>query len=108
MPRKVTLERKRSFVASIMKIYVYIQSRESSDLKLDDIDLKLIDPPLKNGKSITFDAPTDEVYVYVVFDKHFPKKFNAKFLIEAGEEDVKLFTKPRLNPYKGNPFTIFK
>ncbi|BCR35741.1 hypothetical protein [Mariniplasma anaerobium] len=108
MTRKVTLERKKSFVASIMKVYVYVQSGEPYDLKLDGVPLRLIDPPLKNGQSITFDVPTYDAYVYVVFDKHFPKKYNAKFLLKAGQESVKLYTKPRLNPFKGNPFSIFQ
>ena len=108
MNRKLTLERKKSFIASIMKVYVYVQSSEPCDLKLDDVPLKLIDPPLKNGKSMTIEVPTSDVYIYVVFDKHFPQKYHAKYLLSASEEDVTLFTKPRLNPFKGNPFSIFK
>lgn len=108
MTRKVTLKRKKSIVASIMKVYVYVQSVEANDLELDGINLKLIDSPLKNGKSISFDVSQDDCYIYVVFDKHFPKKFNTKYLLEAGKEDVELFTKPKLDPFRGNPFIIFK
>ncbi len=91
-----------------MKVYVYVQSEESSDLKLDDLNLKLIEPALKNGKSITFDISQDDCYIYIVFDKNFPKKFHTKYLLEAGNENVALFTKPKLDPFRGNPFIIFK
>jgi len=108
MTRKITLTRKKSIIASIMKVYIYVQSGEPYDIELDGIPLRLVDPPLKNGKTITFEVPTFELYLYVIFDKRRPKGYNTNFLLPAGEEDIQLYTKPQYNPFAGNPFRIYE
>jgi hypothetical protein len=52
-------------------------------------------------------VPSEDIFVYVVFDKMFPNKFHSKFYLQAGEEDVELYTYPKYNPFKGNPFGIY-
>ena len=105
--RKVTVERKRKIVASVMKIHIYVQSNDPVDLVLDNSNLRYVEA-IKNGKSISFELPEEPICVYVVFDKNFPSKFNNKICLPAGNEEIVLVTAPSYNPLKGNPFEIWR
>lgn len=105
--RRLTMKRKKSIVASIMKIYLYLEVEGDGDIKLNNIPcVKLA--TIKNGKEATLEIPENALSVFVVFDRLFPNKFKAQYRLDAGSEDVELFTKPKLNPFKGNPFYIYK
>ncbi|MBN2540330.1 MAG: hypothetical protein JXB08_02275 [Bacilli bacterium] len=105
--RKLTLTRKRSFVASIMKIYIYIQTDEQPELVLQGVPLKLV-TTMKNGETSEFEIPNEAVNLFVVFDKHIPNSFHTRTIINPGEAPVVLYTKPKLNPFRGNPFIIYE
>ena len=104
--RKLTFKREKKIVASVMKIYIYVETKETPELVINGIDLKLVDK-LKNGKTMEFEVTNEDVHIFVVFDKHFPQRFHAQYLLEKGDSDVELFTKPRYSPLKGNPFYIY-
>lgn len=103
--RKVTLQRKKQFVAMAVKVRVCVKTEEEADIKLVDGNLKVVGV-LKQGESIDIEIPEDATEIYVVYDKLLPQKFHAKYLIAAGTEDITLYTQARLNPFKGNPFVI--
>jgi hypothetical protein len=103
--RKLTVHRKKQIVAAAMKIRICINTLEPGDFHLKDANLKELGL-LKNGGSLTVDIPEEAVDVYVVFDKHFPQRFHHRFSLPAGSEPVVLYTRSRLNPLQGNPFTL--
>ena len=103
--RKLTLKRKKQFVAMAVKVRICVRTEEEPDIKLVDANLKIVGY-LKRAESIEFEIPNDATEVYLVFDKLLPQKFHAKYLVDAGEEDVTLYTQARFNPFKGNPFVI--
>jgi len=105
--RKLKLKRKKSIVASIMKSYIYIQDEQANDLILDEISLKKVGV-LKNGQSIELDIPLQDRYIYVVYDKNFPKTYNTRFLVKEDYGNVELIAQPKFNPFKGNPFVIWR
>ncbi|PAT01231.1 hypothetical protein CI105_07725 [Candidatus Izimaplasma bacterium ZiA1] len=90
-----------------MKSHIYIQDDQIKDLLLEDISLKKVGI-LKNGQDIELDIPLDDVYLYVVYDKNFPKTYNTRFLVKEDYGDVELITQPKFNPFKGNPFVIWR
>jgi hypothetical protein len=105
--RKLTMKRKKSIVASIMKVYLYVEVKGEGEIELNHKPCKKL-ATIKNGKEAVVDIPEDAVSIFIVFDKHFPNRFKDEYQLEAGQDDVKLYTKPKLNPLKGNPFKIFK
>jgi len=104
--RKLTLKREKSFVASIMKAYIYLQSN-SGELDLGYARATQVGV-LKNSEELTLEIPNEGVYLFVVFDKLLPKKYNTSFWVPEGKDDIALFTKAKFNPFKGNPFMIYQ
>jgi hypothetical protein len=103
--RKLTMIRKKTFVGSIMKAYLYIEAENQGELILDGINCNQV-ATLKNGQSVTVEIPDHELTVFIVFDKYFPQKFHASFQLDSGDSDLILYTKAHFNPFKGNPFRI--
>ncbi|MCK5731389.1 MAG: hypothetical protein KAH13_00070 [Tenericutes bacterium] len=104
--RKLTLKRKRRFVAAIMKIYIYLEVDGQGDLTLDDINCRKVGT-LKNGASLNIDVPNKDFHIFVVYDKRFPQKFFTKLRVHSGENDIILNTKAKYDPFRGNPFVIY-
>jgi hypothetical protein len=103
--RKLRMTRKKTFVASIMKSYLYVEVEGKGELNIKGTECSRV-ATFKNGESVTVDITNNETTIIVVFDKNFPNKYHTKYKLSAGEEDVQLYTKARFNPLKGNPFTI--
>ena len=105
--RKLTIKRKKQIVAMAAKVRVGIKTEDMPELKLTDANLKICGV-LKRGEELVIEIPEEETEIFVVFDKLMPDKFHAKYVIEAGTEDVVLYTQATFNPFKGNPFVISK
>lgn len=103
--RTLTIHRKKKIVASIMKVYIYVDEKNAQGLQIDKSVVKGL-PTLKNGASTSFEIPNEEVTLYVIFDRNFPQKFHSGIVIGPGESDVELDTYPKYNPLQGNPFII--
>lgn len=103
--RKLTVIRRKTFVASLMKVYIYLESKDRSDLVLDRIQVIKIGE-LKKEEAASYEIPSDDVYFFVVFDKLFPNKYHTKHLIKASDKDVLIYIKARFSPFKGNPVVI--
>ncbi|MFK5883283.1 MAG: hypothetical protein QM489_02965 [Candidatus Izemoplasma sp.] len=103
--RKLVVHRRKHFVASAMKVRICINTELKGDIKLNDVNLKVLGE-LKNGRSLDVEIPEEKVDVYVVYDKFFPQKFHAKYSFDAGENNEVLYTFSRFSPSKGNPFIL--
>ena len=103
--RKLILKRKKTFVASFGKIRAFIED-EQGELTLGGVKCREIGS-LKNGGTGEYDITTESVYLFVVFSKVLPNEYHSCYQVPAGDETVELFTAPKINPIKGNPFEIF-
>lgn len=103
--RKLTIKRKKRFIACAMKVFVYLETKQDEDAILDGIPCKKVGY-LKNGRSLTVDLPNDKCSVFVCYSTIAPDKYKAGYVIHASEEDVVLYTKATYDPFKGNPFVI--
>ena len=103
--RKLILKRKKAFVASLIKIKVFLED-DKGELELGTVKCKEIGT-LKNGRTLEYDIPNERIYVFVVFSKILPNEYHFCYDIPAGDANVELFTAPKLNPVKGNPFEIY-
>lgn len=105
--RKLVVRRRKTYVASLVKVRICMKTELQSDIKLVGTNLKVLGE-LSNGHSLEVEIPEEELEIYVVFDKVFPQRFHSKCTLEAGVEDEVLYTFPALDPFAGNPFAISK
>lgn len=103
--RTLTMIRKKTIVASIMKAFLYTEVVGKGELNINGKELVQL-AVIKNGKQATVEIPDHELSVFIVFDKTFPNKFHTEYRLPAGTENVTLYTKAHFNPFKGNPFVI--
>ncbi len=103
--RKLTMIRKKTFVASLMSAYLFVEVQGQGEMELRGVQCAQV-ATIKNGQSATVSIPETAVRIFIVFDKIMPKTFNTVYDLGTGAEDVTLYTKAKYNPFKGNPFVI--
>lgn len=103
--RKLTIVRKKKLIACAMKVYIYLESKTDEDLVLGGITCEKIGT-IKNGQRFSIEIPSTELNVFIVYDKFFPTKYNCRYLLPLGDDDVTLYTAPKFDPFSGNPFEI--
>ena len=107
--RKLTINRRKTFVACAVKIFIYI---ETDDLLVSDKALFIYNKHFKpvgtisNGKTLIVDIPNETIDVMVAFSANSPLLFNTCYSLSSGDKDVVLCTIPRFSPILGNPFII--
>ena len=101
--RNLTIKRQKSFVASLMKVQVYIEDYTCQDTIIKDVPCRKLGT-LKNNEEKTFAIGDNEAKVFVIGDKLSKGFCNDFYTIPAGVEDVYLTGKNRYNPLNGNAF----
>lgn len=101
--RNLTIKRHKSFVASLVKMKLYIEDPESNELKINGVSCRKLGE-LKNDEEKTFSIPSTEVKVYAIADKASKDFCNDFYSIPAGNEDVCISGKNHYKPFSGNPF----
>ncbi len=102
--RKLTIFRDKTFVGSLMKAKVYLKD-ENGDIVINGNKCRYL-TSLKNNCSETFDIDNGENIVYVIYDNASKDFCFGKKVIMEGTNDIIIHGKPRLSPFKGNPFTF--
>ncbi len=101
--RTVYLTREKSFVACLGSLNVYIEDNENSEITINDVPCRKV-ARIKNGETVSFDAPEHEVKIFVIADKLSKNLCNDFYRLGAGNVDVELSGKCAYNPFIGNPF----
>ncbi len=101
--RKLTIKREKSFVASLIKMKVYIEDPSSSELMINDVPCRKLGT-LKNGEECTFEISEDEARVFVIADNASKNYCNDFYRVPQSEFDVFLKGKNKYNPASGNAF----
>lgn len=101
--RYLTIQRKKSFVACLMPMKVYIESPEFGDTKINGVMCVKLGN-LKNGETQTFQIPDNQAKVFVIADKLSKGYCNDFFEIPAGNQNIFLSGKNNFNPATGNAF----
>jgi len=101
--RNLTIKRKKSFVASLAKMKVYIEDPDAQDLRINGVSCRKLGD-LKNGEEKTFAISEQSARVFIIGDK-LTKDYSSEFrTIPAGQEDVVLSGGNRYNLLTGNAF----
>lgn len=101
--RSLTIKRRKSSVASMVAMKVYIEDYTSNEIVINGVPCRKIGK-LKNGKEITFEISEGAAKVFVIGDKLSKNYCNDFFEIPEGEDDIYITGKNEFNPMIGNPF----
>ena len=101
--RKLTIERKKSVVACLAYMNVFIEDPSSNDLEIDGVSCRKLGI-VKNGETVTFEIGEEAAKVYAIADQLSKNYCCDRLEIPAGTEDVSLSGKNRYNPATGNAF----
>ena len=101
--RNLTIERRKTFVASAMKMKVYIEDATANELEIGGVACRKLGD-LKNGETKTFPITDNAAKVFVIADTLSKDYCNEFYQLTEGGEDVVLAGKNQLNVFAGNPF----
>lgn len=101
--RNLTIKRKKSAAACLVKMNVYIEDSAAGKVKIDGVPCRKIGT-LKNGEEKVFVIDENERKVFVVEGMSSRYFCNDYYRIPSGQEDVFLSGENTLNLIKGNPF----
>lgn len=101
--RNLRILRQKAFAASMVAGKVYISDPVSGDTDINGILCRKIGT-LKNGEEGCYPISEEACTVFVVGDKLSRNYCSAYYHIPAGNEDVSLSGKHKLDPTTGNPF----
>ncbi|MBQ9467568.1 MAG: hypothetical protein IJU52_01000 [Clostridia bacterium] len=103
MMRTLTIERRKSLIACLGKMKVYIED-EAGDLVIDGRNTRLLGL-LRNGETASFEIPEGEKKIYIIADK-ISKKYCVEQYALPAEGDVSLSGQNCFDPAAGNAFRI--
>ena len=101
--RNLTVKRRKTFVACLIKMKVYIEDPAECDTFINGVPCRKLGT-LKSGEQKTFSIDNEERRLYVIADTLSREFCNDFFIIPAGECDVEVSGKNKFNPANGNAF----
>jgi hypothetical protein len=101
--RNLTITRRKSIVASLATVKVYIEDSSCHELMINGVPCRKLGT-LRNGESNTFSISNGAAKVFVIADKLSKGFSNDFYQLTAGNEDISLSGQNKLNPTTGNPF----
>ncbi|MBQ8431612.1 MAG: hypothetical protein IJX28_01895 [Clostridia bacterium] len=101
--RNLTVCRRKSFVACLGTMKLYVEDAENSELTINGVPCRKLGN-LKNGEEKTFSIEENAVKLFVIADKVSKGYCNEFMQLPEGSEDISLCGQNHFNPGKGNPF----
>ena len=101
--RNITVERQKSFVGSLGTFRVYVEDPNSTELVIRGVPCRKVGE-VRNGEDTMFEVGDEETRIFVI-NGEMSKNYCVEMLrLPAGNTDVILTGKCRLNPFAGNAF----
>ncbi len=100
--RNLTVIRRKSFVACISAVKIYIEDSEG-DTVINGTKCRLLGK-VKNNERVTFEIGNESYKIFAVYDKISKGYCNDYYTVPAGEEDHYVSGISHFNPFGGNPF----
>ena len=101
--RKLTIERRKAFVACAMKVKVYIETDGVGDLVINGTPCVKLGA-LKNGETQTFEIGEKAAKVYVIADNASKDYCNDFYQLPEGSDDISLSGQNKFNLANGNAY----
>ena len=101
--RNLTIQRRKSFVACLAKMKIYIEDPFHPEITIQNIPCRKLGD-LRNGEQKTFQIEDYAAKIFVIADK-MSKNFCCEFFqLPEGDQDVFLLGQNKFNPASGNAF----
>ena len=101
--RNLTIKRAKSFVASLVKMKIYIEDHTAGELTINNVPCRKL-RDLKNGEEKTFVIGEEAAKVFVIGDKLSRNYSNEFYSLPQGQEDIVLSGRNKYNLANGNAF----
>ena len=101
--RNLTIERRKTFVASLVKMQVYIEDPDTAELIINNVPCRKLGD-IKNNESKTFSIDDNEAKVFVIGDKLSKDYCFDFYQLPAGQNDIILTGKNQFNLASGNAY----
>ena len=105
--RKLTIKRRKTIVASLMKVKIYIVDENDCQRVIMGYPCKEIGR-LKNNSELVIEIDNNEHRIFADVTLQMTDAYADMIIIPAGEEDVIISGKNVYSPFKGNPFIFDK
>ena len=101
--RNLTIQRRKTFVASLCKLKIYIEDPMSNEITINGVTCRKLGE-IKNGEEQTFIIENNAAKVFVIADK-LSKNYCCEFFqLPYGDADIYLTGKNKFNILNGNAF----
>ncbi len=101
--RTLTITRKKSGIASLVSMQVFIEDEVNGDMLVNKIPCRKLGS-LSNGEQGTFEIDENSRRVFVASNITSKNMYNEEYRIPEGTEDIVLSGKNHYSPGVGNPF----
>ena len=101
--RNITVERRKSFVASLGTFRVFVEDSTATDMVIKGVPCRKVGE-LKNGDETTFELGDEATRIFVVNGEASKNYCVEMYPLPAGTGDVLLSGQCKLNPAAGNAF----
>lgn len=105
--RKLTIKRRKSIVASLMKVKIYIVDENDCQRVIWGYPCKEVGR-LKNNSELVVEINNNQHRIFADVTLQVADVYADMIIIPAGEEDVIISGKNVYSPFKGNPFIFDK
>lgn len=101
--RNLTIKRRKSFVACLGSMKVYIEDANANDQTINGVTCRKLGK-LKNGEEQTFPIGEEAARIFVIADGISKGYCSEVYPLSAGVDDITLCGQNRYNPATGNAF----
>ncbi len=105
--RKLTIKRRKSIVASLMKVKIYIVDDKDCERVILKYPCKEVGR-LKNNSELVIEIDNNEHRIFADVAFQATDIYADMIIIPAGEEDIIISGKNVYSPFRGNPFVFDK
>ncbi len=105
--RKLTIKRRKSIVASLMKVKIYIVDPQNCDRVIWGYPCREVGR-VKNNAELVMEIDGNEHRIFADVALQLTDAYVDTVIVPAGEEDVVISGKNKYSPFKGNPFVFDK
>ncbi len=105
--RTLTVRRKKSLIGCASTVYLYLSCGEAeATSRISGIPCHPVGK-LKNGETLSLEITENPQFFFVAYSRTMPESYFASYPIPEGTQNVRLYTRPRCNPFAGNPFSVY-
>lgn len=105
--RKLIIKRRKSIVASLMKVKIYIVDDKNFERTIWGYPCREVGR-VKNNSELVVEIDNNEQRIFADVTLQATDAYADMVIVPAGEEDIVISGKNVYSPFKGNPFIFDK